>query len=429
MPRRRLALVVLLLVAAAVIGARLALVDIYRTVRPSRRAGQVARVDSEGAAAAAAVGHDAPQDVQDESALYAARRQAAEDKLAIVEAEGGGGSGGGGGDGEQGGDGGGIGGDGGGDDQGPAAAAAVPARSIVAAAAADRTPGPWPARRAQVVDAIQHAWQGYRQFAWGHDELAPLSRTGTEWFNLGLTIVDSLDTLWLAGLSAEFAEARAWVTSSLNLNIDSTVNLFEVTIRVLGGLLSAYYLTQDAVFLDRATDLGDRLMGGFTQSHTPIPFASVNLRSRAGVRAHFAGGASSTSEVTTLQLEFAYLSALTGDDRFRRAADAVIAHIDGLNKQSGLVPVFIRHVPPKKTQQNEERGENAMERETAKARKTRKDESAKNAKRRKARKTRNAWLMVLALPRLASNPTPAFTPNPASPQTPSSPSPLTPPPP
>ena len=46
--------------------------------------------------------------------------------------------------------------------------------------------------------------------------------------------------------------------------------------------------------------------------------------------------------MTTLQLEFAYLSSLTGDDRYRRAADAVIAHVDGLDKMDGLVPVFIR---------------------------------------------------------------------------------------
>ena len=199
----------------------------------------------------------------------------------------------------------------------------------------------WTARRALVVKAIQHAWQGYKQSAWGLDELHPLTNRGSNWFGLGLTIVDSLDTLWLAGLETEFNEARTWVANSLQVDTDSTVNLFEVTIRVLGGLLSAHYLTKDAVFLSKAADLGDRLMGAFN-SPTAIPFASVNLHTREGIRAHFSGGASSTSEVTTLQLEFAYLSSLTGDDRYRRAADAVIAHVDGLDKMDGLVPVFIR---------------------------------------------------------------------------------------
>jgi len=199
----------------------------------------------------------------------------------------------------------------------------------------------WHDRRDRVIEAIRHAWKGYKQWAWGYDELQPLSRTGSTWFDLGLTIVDSLDTLWLAGLSAEFSEAREWVAEQLRLDNDREVNVFEVTIRVLGGLLSAHHLTQDGVFLDKARDLGDRLMGAFS-SHTPIPYASVNLRTRTGIRAHFAGGASSTSEVTTLQLEFAYLSALTGDPKYGNAARAVMDHIERLPKYQGLVPIFIR---------------------------------------------------------------------------------------
>jgi hypothetical protein len=200
----------------------------------------------------------------------------------------------------------------------------------------------WTQRRAQVVAAVRHAWQGYRTSAWGRDELLPLSRTGADSFHLGLTIIDALDTLWLAGCADEYAEARAWVATSLDVGVDVTVNLFETTIRVLGGLLSAHYLTADAVYLERARDLGDRLLGAFVGSHPGVPMASVNLRARRGERAHFSGGASSTAEVATLQLEFAYLSALTDDDRFRRAADAIIAHMDTLPKQDGLVPVFIR---------------------------------------------------------------------------------------
>jgi hypothetical protein len=50
------------------------------------------------------------------------------------------------------------------------------------------------------------------------------------------------------------------------------VNLFECTIRVLGGLLSAHALTGDALYKDKATDLGDRLMYAFgSPSKVPRP--------------------------------------------------------------------------------------------------------------------------------------------------------------
>lgn len=64
------------------------------------------------------------------------------------------------------------------------------------------------------------AWQGYKQFAWGSDELLPVSKQRKEWHpccKLGLTIVDSLDTLLLMGLTEEYQAARDWVENHLNL--------------------------------------------------------------------------------------------------------------------------------------------------------------------------------------------------------------------
>lgn len=51
-----------------------------------------------------------------------------------------------------------------------------------------------------VREAFQHAWKGYKDFAWGHDELRPISKSYTEWFGLGLTLIDALDTMWILGL-------------------------------------------------------------------------------------------------------------------------------------------------------------------------------------------------------------------------------------
>lgn len=103
-----------------------------------------------------------------------------------------------------------------------------------------------------VVSAFKHAWKGYKDHAWGYDELRPLSKGSSTWFNLGLTLIDSLDTMWLMGLKEEFKEARDWVANELIVEQNRDVNLFETTIRVLGGLLSAYHLTDDRIFLDKA---------------------------------------------------------------------------------------------------------------------------------------------------------------------------------
>ena len=107
-------------------------------------------------------------------------------------------------------------------------------------------------RQEEVIGAFKHAWKAYKMYAWGKDELKPVSKNSNEWFNLGLTLVDALDTMWLMGLTEEFSEAREWVEKEMVIAQDKDVNLFETTIRVLGGLLSAFHLTNDTVFLDRA---------------------------------------------------------------------------------------------------------------------------------------------------------------------------------
>ena len=107
-------------------------------------------------------------------------------------------------------------------------------------------------RQKKVVEAFKHAWEGYRKYAWGHDELRPVSRSHSEWFGVGLTIIDSLDTMLLMNLREEFQQGREWVANSLTFEKNVDVNLFETTIRVLGGLLSAYHLSQDDLFLRKA---------------------------------------------------------------------------------------------------------------------------------------------------------------------------------
>ncbi|XP_064435172.1 endoplasmic reticulum mannosyl-oligosaccharide 1,2-alpha-mannosidase isoform X3 [Mirounga angustirostris] len=170
-------------------------------------------------------------------------------------------------------------------------------------------------RQRAVIDAFRHAWAGYRKFAWGHDELKPVSRSFSEWFGLGLTLIDALDTMWILGLRKEFEEARKWVSKKLRFQKDVDVNLFESTIRILGGLLSAYHLSGDDLFLKKAEDFGNRLMPAF-QTPSKIPYSDVNIGTGAAHPPRWTSD-STVAEVTSIQLEFRELSRLTGSKKFQ----------------------------------------------------------------------------------------------------------------
>jgi endoplasmic reticulum Man9GlcNAc2 1,2-alpha-mannosidase len=158
---------------------------------------------------------------------------------------------------------------------------------------------------------------------------------------MGWVIVDALDTMMLMNLTDEVARARGWITKSLTWEQDKDVSLFETTIRMLGGLLSAHYLSgNDDVYLEKAVDLADRLLGGF-ESPSGIPYASVNLKQRVGVQSWDDGGASTTAEVSTLQLEFKYLAQLTGETLYWEKAEKVMEALESNKATDGLVPIFV----------------------------------------------------------------------------------------
>jgi Glycosyl hydrolase family 47. len=83
-----------------------------------------------------------------------------------------------------------------------------------------------------------HAWHNYERYAWGHDALRPLSKTGHDWYGQSLLVtpVDALDTLILMHLDAEADRARSLIVSDLSFDRDIYVKNFEITIRLLGGL-------------------------------------------------------------------------------------------------------------------------------------------------------------------------------------------------
>eukprot|EP01062_Namystynia_karyoxenos_P033655 TRINITY_DN24741_c0_g1_i1.p1 TRINITY_DN24741_c0_g1~~TRINITY_DN24741_c0_g1_i1.p1 ORF type:complete len:847 (+),score=184.29 TRINITY_DN24741_c0_g1_i1:90-2630(+) len=176
------------------------------------------------------------------------------------------------------------------------------------------------ARRAAVIEGLLHSWRSYRSRAWGRDELRPVSGVVHEWAqgSVGLTMIEALPTLWLAGLHEEFHRGREWVRDQMQVRPRGGVSPFEFTIRLVGGLLSAYEVSGERYreFVTRAQDITSRLLLAFEEDG--LPSALVDLSS--GGRTRYWGWAHGanlvTSEFTSLQLEFRTLSLHTGDPSY-----------------------------------------------------------------------------------------------------------------
>ncbi len=197
--------------------------------------------------------------------------------------------------------------------------------------------------RAALAAAVKaeflHAWNGYTKYAWGHDDFDPVSKKPRDWYPpevIYMTPVDSLDTMLIMGLKEQAAEAQAIILERLSFDKDISVQLFEVNIRILGGLLSAYEMTGEKKFLTLAEDLGRRLLPAF-KSKTGMPYRYVNLRTGA-VR----DGVNNPAEIGTLILEFGTLSRHTGNKAFFDATKrAVVELYKRRDPATGLVGTTI----------------------------------------------------------------------------------------
>lgn len=192
---------------------------------------------------------------------------------------------------------------------------------------------------ARIRNETLRAWEGYKRYAWGHDALKPLSKQSYDWYGEGhsllMTPVDALDTLILSGLAAQAEEAQKLIDTRLDLNQDIYVQDFEVTIRLLGGLISCYQGTGDKRLLELADELGRRMLPMF-DSPTGMPYKYVNLRTGA-VR----GTTSNPAEVGSLLLEFGMLARLTGKQIYYDRAKRAVVELFKRRSPIGLVGSLI----------------------------------------------------------------------------------------
>ncbi|HEY7159706.1 MAG TPA: glycoside hydrolase family 47 protein [Acidobacteriota bacterium] len=185
----------------------------------------------------------------------------------------------------------------------------------------------------QVRQEFLHSWNGYKQYAWGHDALKPLTKSYRDWYatTLYMTPVDAMDTMYLMGLKEEADKTREFVVKNLNFDHDISVKNFEITIRILGGLLSTYQITNDKRLLSLAEDLGNRLLPVF-QSPTGLPYMFINLKT--GV---VTGAETNPAEIGTLLIEFGTLSKLTKKQIYYDKAKKALVELYNRRSEIGLV--------------------------------------------------------------------------------------------
>tara|TARA_R110002050_G_scaffold285184_1_gene434721 strand:- start:1224 stop:3392 length:2169 start_codon:yes stop_codon:yes gene_type:complete len=234
---------------------------------------------------------------------------------------------------------------------------------------------------------FDHAFSSYMKYAYPADELKPLTCTG-RWrkeSNRGdmddvmgdysLTLIDSLSTIAVMGTKAQFEDALWKVVSHVKFDADYVVSVFEVTIRVLGSLLSAHMLAASphhmtlhlpqyvegspflknpllqsvppspyviknytGELLHMAVDLGHRLLPAYTQSPTGIPYSRVNLRTRTPVKKIETNCLAGAGSVI---LEMAALSRLSGNPAFELAAKKTICELWSRRSLLNLIPNLI----------------------------------------------------------------------------------------
>ncbi len=189
----------------------------------------------------------------------------------------------------------------------------------------------------QLAIRVRHdtkrSWDAYRDYAWGKDVLLPLSNSGMNWYEESLNIspIDAFSTLVLTGLTEDADQVLRYVADSVFFNKDFNAKVFEVNIRVLGGLLSMYQLSGDRRILEKAVDFGNRLMPAF-RSATGIPHYWVNLET--GVAE---GSVVNVAEAGTYLLEMGMLSYFTGDPVYYQAAKRSSRAIFDRRSEIGLV--------------------------------------------------------------------------------------------
>lgn len=193
-------------------------------------------------------------------------------------------------------------------------------------------------RQGRVKEAFQHAWKGYKEHAWLHDEVMPISGGQKDSFvGWAATLVDSLDTLYILGMKDEFEEAlKALEQINFSKPNADRVPVFEITIRYLGGLLGAWDISDNKypILVEKAKQLGDLLYRAFdTQNGIPVPYYSWE---KHGTTKLLGENGVLVAQVGSLSLEFIRLSQVTGDPKYADAIQVITNQLEATQNKTSL---------------------------------------------------------------------------------------------
>ena len=202
-------------------------------------------------------------------------------------------------------------------------------------------------RRDAVKQSFVHAWEGYKKHAWTKDEVAPLSGGWrTSFGGWGATLVDSMDTLWIMGLKEDFEKCvQAVAEVDFTTNEEEIINVFETTIRYMGGMLAAYDLAEKKpkMLLKKARQLADILLTAFDTPNR-MPMTRWTWRKSAIGGDVKAGETTLIAELGSMIVEFTRLSQLTGDLKYFDAVERINDELRRVQHNSslpGMWPVIV----------------------------------------------------------------------------------------
>ncbi|KAL2132480.1 hypothetical protein VTI74DRAFT_3754 [Chaetomium olivicolor] len=200
-------------------------------------------------------------------------------------------------------------------------------------------------RRDAIKVSMERCWKSYRKYAWMSDELAPVTGGRKDPFGgWAATLVDSLDTLWIMNMKDEFEEAVA-AAAKINFGRVSMedINVFETTIRYLGGFLGAYDLSGDKRLLKKAIEVGDMLYAAFDTPNR-MPVTRWNAWAASWGNPQVAREHTLLAEIGTFSLEFIRLSLLTGDPKWYDAVQRIIEALHDVQMKTrlpGMWPIIV----------------------------------------------------------------------------------------
>lgn len=261
-------------------------------------------------------------------------------------------------------------------------------------------------KREAIKAEFLHGYHAYKRDAWGYDDYHPITQRGSNGMGLSWTMIDSLSTLYIMNLTEDIRDAQEFLRENLRFDgigqgggmKQDDVSVFESTIRVLGGLLSAYALSGETekLFLDKAIEVADQLSVAFEKhgDTTGLPLSSVDFSggghdiddydytsrrnnqdtvdnnfiflisktsqwiktahkattqgSSKSATAHmprWAEGAS-VSEVGTLQLEWRYLSHVTNNPKYAEYVDSITNTLSKVHFPNETQGLFTRFIDP-----------------------------------------------------------------------------------